>query len=559
MDVEEARKWLKQGDVASYLTERLGSEQWVPVYQHKSTPVMHAYFFCALIEEALADEALGNPDWELGPGDAMPGVVCNFEGGEETTTYHRYSGREGIEPFVLHRYFHGMRESYREICEEFRLLHNLHGYPEEGMYVKFSQNGEEETVVRERDGQLQVRLKELKEFLAVKRMKLAVYFESSRGVPYTLDGLGVSEVRETISADDLVYRFSLLDRQEHGRGKVTTDSRIRGKKLIEADSSKRDGSFWPLEWSVVDHEEFIVDTDAHGEPVLHTAEPGGLAGPGGANPEAPSALTPIFFKKEVLQRYFSKPQRYDVEDGYVRCGGLWALPIDNNHEDYIVVFLKDLGELPTAEQRYWKSYNVAPDGTISEVTWKRAMEAEFTDPERPDLLFKQRFKATNETWEGALGWPLFKPLSSKDRHLFQSLRVPLTREQQEFDSQVLALWKILVESINVAALKDLEIEYPKEAKGITTLETYLADLGLEDYDKHIVFLRQLHDLRSSGVGHRKSARYEKAVEDLGIDEGNLPSAFEMILNHASDALSYVNDTVLPAATEAHGQAHTQSD
>jgi len=43
---------------------------------------------------------------------------------------------------------------------------------------------------------------------------------------------------------------------------------------------------------------------------------------------------------------------------------------------------------------------------------------------------------------------LFKPLAEEDGHYFKTLRVPLTKEQKEFDEQVLALTKIFIDSLN---------------------------------------------------------------------------------------------------------------
>jgi hypothetical protein len=53
----------------------------------------------------------------------------------------------------------------------------------------------------------------------------------------------------------------------------------------------------------------------------------------------------------VLTKYYAHPERYSVEDGFLRCQGLWGLKLDNNHHEYIIVFLGDLGrDLPSDEQ-----------------------------------------------------------------------------------------------------------------------------------------------------------------------------------------------------------------
>lgn len=53
----------------------------------------------------------------------------------------------------------------------------------------------------------------------------------------------------------------------------------------------------------------------------------------GANSTAPHYLTPVYFDSAVLNKYYSKPEIYKVEDGIIRCGVLWSLYIDNNNLD----------------------------------------------------------------------------------------------------------------------------------------------------------------------------------------------------------------------------------
>lgn len=139
------------------------------------------------------------------------------------------------------------------------------------------------------------------------------------------------------------------------------------------------------------------------ESQFYTCNPNELADYFGNNPGAPHYLIPVFFRRDVLTKYYSKPELYSVKDGYLRCGGLWGLRIDNNHEKYVVVYLGDLGrDLPPGERAYWKSFNVTPDGTISDVNWKRHFLGQFTDPEKADLVFKLQFnffqKMVEEIW-----------------------------------------------------------------------------------------------------------------------------------------------------------------
>lgn len=180
------------------------------------------------------------------------------------------------------------------------------------------------------------------------------------------------------------------------------------------------------------------------ESQFYTCNPNELADYFGNNPGAPHYLIPVFFRRDVLTKYYSKPELYSVKDGYLRCGGLWGLRIDNNHEKYVVVYLGDLGrDLPPGERAYWKSFNVTPDGTISDVNWKRHFLGQFTDPEKADLVFKLQFNVFQKNGRRNL----VGQFSNRYQN-FKALRVPITNEQHEFDQQVLALAKVLIDSLN---------------------------------------------------------------------------------------------------------------
>ncbi len=59
--------------------------------------------------------------------------------------------------------------------------------------------------------------------------------------------------------------------------------------------------------------------------------------------EPPTYLTPIYFSKDVLAKYYLKPELYEVNDGYIRCQWVWKLDVDNLNKDYVSVYLGDLG------------------------------------------------------------------------------------------------------------------------------------------------------------------------------------------------------------------------
>lgn len=83
-------------------------------------------------------------------------------------------------------------------------------------------------------------------------------------------------------------------------------------------------------------------------------------------------LTPVTFKKEVLQRYLAKPNLFEIREGYLGCRGLWGIEIDNHHKDCVIVYLGDIGrDLPEQEQVYWKSFNIVGEESLSMEAFQR--------------------------------------------------------------------------------------------------------------------------------------------------------------------------------------------
>lgn len=222
------------------------------------------------------------------------------------------------------------------------------------------------------------------------------------------------------------------------------------------------------------------------------------------------------YEFDVLTKYYNTPHKYMVYDGCVNCIGRWDLPIDNDHNDYVVVWLYKLKNLPNIEQKYWRTYNIEPSHKkgISKAMYDRSVMGRLSNPISPDLYFKQKYNKLNKSWDKKYGWNLFLPLTKADEHNFFSLRGLTSDNQKEFDEGVLSLAKILIDSLN-------EVEFSKEIqtlendKGIDKFEKYLKSKNFECYES-VNFLRDLQKLRSSSSAHRKSRNTEKQNKLLSL-------------------------------------------
>lgn len=549
------RDFLLQLDWREHKIRAIGSEPWLSVYDSHTDNREDRGIYAALLPRANLRRALSQPSWDLSVGEGVPACNVYHRGGAEVVTYSRFGNDDGIQPLVIYRNFHDLHPSSVELCEEFRHFHNLYQDERTHEFVKIAPDGSGEIVGRLHGKTLELRTLEVRQFLAIKEMHLAVYFSVVRFSQLDPALIGADGVLRLVQDQSTCYSFhastSEYDLSEQSR----SYSRLLGKKLIEPLPKERSG-FWPFQEETEGFEHFVIGLDRSGDLVSHTCDPERLADYFGKNPEAPNYLTPVSFRREVLGKYYAAPSRYEVCDGYVACGTLWQMPIDNDHQDRVIVFLGDLGQcLSRSEQRYWRSFNVPPDGELSHTCRTRSFDAEFAEPENPELLFKRHFREFQEGWRERWGWPLFLPLREEDAHLFAALRIPLGDDQADFDSQVLALTKLLIDSINEAEIGRQAGAGAPDEKGITKLNRFLQLHGLARREQHVGFLRDLQDLRSSGVGHRKGKNYAKASARFGIARKPFATIFADIL---TEAIVFIEDlSALPTGKDNGDSASTR--
>ena len=183
-----------------------------------------------------------------------------------------------------------------------------------------------------------------------------------------------------------------------------------------------------------------------------------------------------------------------------------------------------------------------PDGDMSAVAQARAFRGEFADATKPDLVFRSRLNAANDAWNSRFGWPLFLPLAAGDAHLLDTLRIPVVDSGSEFEALVLALAKVMVDSLNEAAICTTYAPAKYLKGGIIRLAALVDAQGLKELVPHLDLLRDVQALRSTGTAHRKGDSYKKLLARLGLDQVDRIQGFTGILNRAVatlDALAAV--------------------
>jgi hypothetical protein len=478
--------------------ETIFEAPWILLYRFRDEEA----WYSGLLGAEEVPNALSDISWEIGVDDYRPCIVRNGTTGD--LTYKRFP-RNGTEPLVLVRH-KGNAFPLIELSEELRLFLNLFPHSDGNLY-RSTEGGDLEIVVKVTSDEVMILKAPLRRYLSVRQKHLAIYFDHISWFPeIQINPLPESERSVEIAEADRRWNFGTMDDD----GELC--SRLCGKRLLAPEALVAEavgGSRRCVE--------FIIGYDDKGHQVEHSADSAALADFFGKNAGAPNYLTPVHFRRDVLDRYFHNPGRFTVSDGSLRHGSDWVLSMDDDHVDRVIVFLGDLGrDLPYTEQLQWRAHNIPPDGPLSVTAKARSFDARFADGEQPEHRFKVAYHKLAKEWTARHGWQLFRPLAPADGHLLTKLHVPTGDNPAELDSQILGLAKILVDSLNDPAL-DAALASPiKDERSLSKLERFLNSLCYPDTMRDVAALRSIQSLRSAGVAHTRGSTYDKSLEKLGL-------------------------------------------
>lgn len=487
-----------------------------------------------LVPSRDAPQAIKSPGWHSLL--RTPGPVSRWDDGEEHIAYHRFGNDDGFEPLVFVRDFNEIKELYVEVSEEFRLFHNLYHNKERNTYIKIDDSGQETVVVELSPRSIAFRVLEVRQYLAIRDMHLVVQFDIHERSPYSLAELSLPEGETTHHDEQSNWRLHLteLDRDDH-----IGFARLLGKRLVPPVEKARSG-FPGFSDDTKRYVDFVVGQDDQGRETTASCNPEELPR---YTAEGPEFFTPVSFHKSVLDKYYSQHSKFKVSDGLLSYGNVWMLPIDDDHDDRVCVWLGDLGDvLPYAEQLHWRAHNIlVSDGRVSATFFDRQFGAKFADSHRPEHQFRDLYRQLADTCQQRLGWHLLVPLTDQDAHRLSSVRVPASAEQSAFDEQVQGLATILVDSLNVRFIRDRvsPAERADHQGSIDLLETLLQTSATHGYQQHIQFLRTVQSLRSSGSAHRKGREYRKNAAKVQLDELGPQRVVADLINRGNHLLRFL--------------------
>ena len=534
----ETLDFLLQTDVIEELLPSIGKNPWQVLHLNTDNGPYRLGMWSMLLNKSAVKKAMKRDSWDLHRGDGRPGFSQSWTKGKEVTTYERFGNDDGFRPFVLYRSFWGAFPEYVELDEQFRLYHDLAEDKERGLLLSFDESGREIQVARITPDEVYVQLKYLRQFQAGTGLYLAIYFDSVRFSNISINGIPTYEQQLLDTNNMIRWQRYIAERDFITLKEYRTFSRVLGKIILPPPTIDKAG-VWPFK--IEDDRKavsFIIGIDNEGNEIEHSSSPNKLSDYFGGNPGEPHYLTPVYFRREVMTKYFAEPERYTVSDGMLRCLSLWSCQIDNDLESHVVVFLGDLGrDLPYDEQLHWRQFNVLPEGGVSETNFRRSFLNQFTDPQSADLTFRHMYVTFNRNWEKVFGWPLFLPPSPGDEYLLDTVRIPVTNSQVELDEQIGHLTKLIVDSLNEKELTRVAGNLEEGTKGIGRLDGFLTTTQFPQREAVVQLLRDLQNLRSTGSAHRKGSGYEKIIAKLSVDPKKKPDTVRRLLEETIVALN----------------------
>jgi hypothetical protein len=106
-----------------------------------------------------------------------------------------------------------------------------------------------------------------------------------------------------------------------------------------------------------------------------------------------------------------------------------------------------------------------------------------------------------------------------DQSLLKQVRLPLDDSENEFKKSIESLALLMCDGLNDADLNARLPKGPTDERSIGKLERWLTQEGYEEVARDIKLLRDIQELRSTGVAHLKGRKYDAIRSKILGTEG----------------------------------------
>lgn len=433
----------------------------VALYTSVTYGITSVLVHSVLVETSkLAGDLQGIVDWEGNPYDA-PSCSLVTGGGQPARVemFHPWQERQpapliGAVQLVFARAFDARlgERTYFELSQDLTLAHGLHWLEERQAWCRFDENGEVVALAGvERAGNdehgasahlVWVDYDLLQRHMSASGTSLVQMFDAIP-IPAGLSASGRPEGKEVGDLrTGLIYRWGMSGAGSYARGVffMGPDQTAQERGIAEV----------PVDDAPKEYETFTILDWKNGKVVECSSSPDAQASYFQKDSPLPFQTSPVFFRPDVLDRYKADPDKYQLRHRSITCRHAWSLQsYDVNAAGQVHTYIRYLGYLPIAEQRYWKAFNEAPKGAISDRSFKTDFEGSW-DVESDNL---DALKSTlRELSRGNHDW-----FQLRQPSLVEQLHYPLTASNKIWDDTLIAMNKAINESLVKDGLKKFAV------------------------------------------------------------------------------------------------------
>jgi len=483
--------------------KKINNDEWIVIYDKNSESNYEndVFTFCALLDKnkVYENDYLNDYEWGFSTDSFGKGGFGTYGWGDEREMYC-FDGTtcNDFEYLVALRYFDKYETSV-EINPKFIWYGNL--VKQENGYVEPISD---ELIIKSTSTHIEVKREYLKDFLCAFNQVCAIVFDHRRY--FKFDGK-VKEEYKCFRDDNYYILLSVSDNKIHSLD-FDGCSSIIGKVIISGFKKPRHRDYKYFN-DEKQFEDFIVDYDEDEDEVIeYTCNEDELANYFGANPNAPHFLTPVFFEITVLEKYKNDSRNYTITDSNIYFLGEWSIPFNINEERKVSVWLGDLGRIPYEEQKYWKTFNIKPEGKMDSKFVARQLFNTWTDASRIESLLVPALNKFNSLIATKYGDVIFNVLSDADKEIYNTFMLPINYSIPEYQSFLMKLSKLTCESINIKLIKNIMgTDYNDETKklgSIGQLGVFLNYIDMDQNDRISSSLKKAYNSRNKLSGHSAS-------------------------------------------------------
>jgi hypothetical protein len=535
--------WIKADGHLSLLRDNAAEDELI-VYASGDYTFVHAV--------VVANDKLSPVDqedllhWSCNPYKTIAGYVS--EGGRADVWIERgmhSSGAKTLEDarqLVFGRTFEGWTgndRTYFEILQEYAHLTDIHWRPEQRAYCRFDKHGDVDHVVSitTNDHGRGVTL------VSFKREPLELYLAASKSslirmFDFTLlrrEGFtNWPEGDEDVFNEDDGFSY----RQKIAAGHAAY---MRGVQIVRPTRSQPEIFPWMRDdWFGQGDEgyvEFIASDWRNKRVTKISTDPSATTNYFETKENSLAfALSPAFFRPEVLLKYKGDRDKYTVGPRDIHCRAAWTLRgYDVNEAGQVHAYICELRNLPYSEQLHWASYNEAPKAGISE----RALASDFmnrrsrhADPLEDVLSITRRWAGSDASW-----WRL------RESTLLERVGMPRTASRDEWAEAFMDLSKLIVEGFDEkvirAKLTETNLPLEKGEKSLVLLERLLTAHASPPGSERLEGLRTVQLIRSKVKGHSSGGEATELALNALKQHETFAGHFEHVCKMVADELNRI--------------------